>query len=134
MSLEVQTSKLHHCFKRNLLDNSINSTRAARSWFWANEIASIYKIPNPTNNNVVVAVISFGGGLYGTLDPSGKLINSDAEKYWLSLGISPSNIPTVMVKAINGAVNQPNDNDDGSTMENTIDILHYTVHPRYLKF
>jgi len=111
-------------FKRNLIDHlsDPNLPRSSRSWFWANEVANIYKIPPPTNNNVVVAVVSFGGGLYGTLDSSGNLTNSDAEKYWLSLGISPSNIPKVMIKTIDGAKNKPKDTDSGETMENTIDI------------
>jgi len=123
MSSEIQTSKLHNFLKINsTIDLSNNSNRAARSWFWANEVANIYKIPTPTDNNVVVAVVSFGGGLYGNLDASGNLTNSDAEKYWLSLGISPSNIPKIMVKTIDGAVNAPNDKDYGETMENTIDV------------
>ena len=123
MSSEVQTSKLQHFLKINsTIDLSNNSNRANRPWFWANEVANIYKIPPPTDNNVVVAVVSFGGGLYGNVDASGNLTNSDVEKYWLSLGISPSNIPKVIVKAINGAVNAPNDRDNGETMENTIDV------------
>jgi hypothetical protein len=94
----------------------------SRSWFWANEVTNIYNIPAPTNNKVVVAVVSFGGGLYGNVDSSGNLTNGDVQKYWLSLGISPSNLPNVMVKAINGAQNTPNDSDSGLTMENTIDV------------
>ena len=118
MSLEIKNYKLHTNLEINsIIDLSVaNSSRATRSWFWANEIANIYNIPTPTTNNVVVAVVSFGGGLYGTLDASGNLTNSDVEKYWLSIGISPSNIPKVIVKAINGAVNKPNDRDNGSTM------------------
>jgi len=116
---QINTKKFHHNFIKNLDDNT---SKSSRSWFWANEIANIYNIPTPTTNNVVVAVVSFGGGLYGTLDASGNLTNSDVEKYWLSIGISPSNIPKVMVKTINGAVNKPNDRDNGSTMENTIDV------------
>lgn len=119
----VETSKLYpYCKINSTIDLSENTTRSTRSWFWANEIANIYKIPTPTDNDVKIAVVSFGGGLYGTLDASGNLTNSDIEKYWLSLGILPSNIPKVIVKTINGAVNSPNENDGGATIENTIDV------------
>ena len=95
-----------------------------RPWFYANELASIYNFPAPTfTNNLNVAVISFGGGLYGTYDPvTGILTNSDCHQYWQSIGIAPANMPTIIVKTINGASNLPNINDGGSTYENTIDV------------
>lgn len=94
-----------------------------RSWFYANELASIYNIPTPNlTTRTYVAVVSFGGGLYGSLSPSGVLTNGDVQKYWTALGISSANMPTVMVIPINGATNRPNVNDSGSTIENTIDV------------
>jgi subtilase family serine protease len=119
----IETFKLYPHYKINYnIDLTENITRSTRPWFWANEVANIYKIPTPTDNNVNIAVVSFGGGLYGSLDALGNLTNSDVEKYWLSLGISPSNIPKVIVKPINGAINKPNDKDNGATIENTIDV------------
>jgi hypothetical protein len=55
-----------------------------------NEVTSIYKFPAPTTNNVVVSVISFDGGLYGTVDGSGNLTYGDVYTYWSSIGIAPT--------------------------------------------
>ena len=68
-----------------------------RSWFYADELASIYNIPSPNlTTRTYVAVVSFGGGLYGNLS-GGILTNGDVQKYWQAIGISSSNMPTVMV-------------------------------------
>lgn len=97
--------------------------RVARSWFYANEISSIYNMTTPNLTTPVnVAVVSFGGGLYGTLSPTGVLTNGDCQSYWQSIGIAPANMPKVVVIPINGARNLPNINDGGSTMENTLDV------------
>ena len=48
--------------------------------------------------------------------------NGDVQAYWTSIGIAPANHPKVIVKGINGAINQPNSNDGGATMENTLDV------------
>ena len=79
----------------------------------------MYNIPAPTANPVVVGVISFGGGLYGTLT-NGVLSNGDVQNYWTSLGITSQ--PKVIIAPISGARNNPNFNDGGSTIENTIDV------------
>ena len=97
--------------------------RVTRSWFYANELASIYNFPAPsftTNKNI--AVVSFGGGLYGSVSPTGVLTNGDCQAYWQAIGISPANMPKVMVIPINGASNNPNVNDNGATAENTLDV------------
>ena len=73
-------------------------------------------------SELVVAVVSFGGGLYGSVSNTGVLTNGDVQNYWLSIGILPANIPKVVIKTIDGATNSPNVNDGGSTMENTIDV------------
>jgi kumamolisin len=97
--------------------------RANRSWFYANEIASIYNMTPPNLTTPVnVAVVSFGGGLYGTVSPTGVLTNGDCQRYWQSIGIAPANMPKVVVVPISGARNLPNVNDGGSTMENTLDV------------
>ena len=89
--------------------------------FTATQIASIYKFPAPNPaTRITVAVISFGGGLFGTVNPStGVLTGGDVQTYWTSLGIA--NQPKVVVIPVNGAVNAPLQND-GSTIENTIDV------------
>ncbi len=93
-----------------------------RAWFYAHELASIYNFPSPTfTTNLNVAVVSFGGGLYGNYNPvTGLLTNSDCHQYWQSIGIAPENMPTIIVKPINGATNNPS--DFTSTSENTLDV------------
>jgi subtilase family serine protease len=92
-----------------------------RPWFKVNEIASLYNIPSPTSAKIVVGVISFGGGLVGDVDQNGKLTNGDVQSYWTYLGIAPENMPTVLIKPILGATNNPGATD-GSTDENTLDV------------
>lgn len=101
------------------IDNK-NQKATSRTWFYGNEITSIYKIPVPSNNKYVISVVSFGGGLYGNVSNTGVLTNGDVQKYWLSLGISRSNMPTVVIKTIGGARNSTS--DFNSTVENTIDV------------
>jgi len=117
--------KPYYKIKENIdIDNekvNYKSSISSRSWFYGNEISNIYKIPTPTNNNYVVSVVSFGGGLFGTVSNSGILTNGDVQKYWTSIGISSNNFPTVVVKTIGGTVNNPN-GDLNSTIENTIDV------------
>jgi uncharacterized protein YjdB len=86
------------------------------------QLRSIYQIPSPSTDGYVVGVVSFGGGLYGTVDSQGVLTNGDVQSYWTSIGITPANHPKVIVVGINGARNQPNMNDNGATMENTLDV------------
>jgi uncharacterized protein YjdB len=91
-------------------------------YFYMNHVRSIYDTPNPTTANVVIGVVSFGGGLYGTVDSNGVLTNGDVQTYWSSIGIPSQNHPRVIVVPINGATNSPNFNDGGATIENTIDV------------
>jgi len=96
-----------------------------RSWFTPIDLAKIYNFPNiPANPpNVVIGVISFGGGLYGTLNPdTGILTDSDLQAYWSAIGIPINNHPKVIVKTVGGATNLPDLNDGGSTFENTLDV------------
>jgi uncharacterized protein YjdB len=91
-------------------------------YFNMTELRSIYQIPAPSSSAYVVGVVSFGGGLYGTVDSQGVLTNGDVQAYWTSIGIAPANHPKVIVVGINGATNRPNINDNGATMENTLDV------------
>jgi uncharacterized protein YjdB len=91
-------------------------------YFNMSELRSIYQIPSPSSSAYVVGVVSFGGGLYGTVDSQGVLTNGDVQAYWTSIGILPANHPKVIVVGINGARNLPNRNDNGATMENTLDV------------
>lgn len=91
-------------------------------YFYMNHVRSIYDTPSPTTANVVIGVVSFGGGLYGTVDSNGVLTNGDVQTYWSSIGIPSQNHPRVIVVPINGATNTPNFNDGGATIENTIDV------------
>lgn len=105
-------------------DSSVLQTRTTRAWFYGNEITNIYNIPAPTANKYVVSVVSFGGGLFGTVTGNtnsttgGILTNGDVQAYWRSLNIT--SIPTVIIKTIGGARN--NTSDFNSSVENTIDV------------
>lgn len=92
----------------------------SRSWFYATELASIYKFPAPNPaTEYVIGVVSFGGGLYGTVNADGVLTNGDCQAYWTLCGIPAESHPKVIVKTLYGATNNP---ADSSTDENTLDI------------
>jgi subtilase family serine protease len=96
--------------------------KISRNYFFANEYASIYNMPSPNlTSDINVAVVSFGGGLFGSLSNSGILTNSDCSSYWQYLGIPSTDMPKVVVKTVGGALNNPQPND-GGTIENTIDV------------
>jgi len=95
---------------------------ATRPYFKSTELATIYNFPSPTpTDNLVVGVISFGGGMVGTVSPAGVLTNSDCQKHWGYLGIPSANFPQVIIVPISGATNNPNPTD-AATIENTIDV------------
>jgi len=104
--------------------NNVNPKENARgvSYFNMSQIVSIYNIPPNTNQNVVVGVVSFGGGLYGSLANNGILTNGDVQAYWSAIGIPSINHPKVIVVCVDGATNTPNLHDGGATIENTIDV------------
>ena len=91
-------------------------------YFTMSQLRAIYNFPVPSTSNYVIGVVSFGGGLYGSVDSHGVLTNGDVQSYWTSIGIASANHPKVIVVPINGATNSPNVNDGGSTMENTLDV------------
>jgi len=99
---------------------SVESSVASRS-FLASDIRTIYSYPAVPTNNVYVGVISVGGTLTGTIDPTtGILTGGDVQAYWTSLGIAAENQPVVRVVKLGGSELDPTDNS--STAENTLDV------------
>jgi len=97
--------------------------RAAVPYFTMSQIAKIYKIPTPNPSTpIVVGVISFGGGLYGSVGSDGLLTGGDVQAYWSYIGIPIANHPRVIVVTVDGGVNAPNVNDGGATAENSLDV------------
>ena len=101
--------------------HTVDPAATGRSWFKATELASIYAFPSPSSAKVVVGVISFGGGLFGTVNGAGILTGGDVQAYWSYCGILSANMPTVVVVPIGGATNTPS-TTDGATDENTLDV------------
>lgn len=139
-NIAIEYSLLHFKPRHKISNSPFPRVRATPSnttvpWFTTSNLVSIYNIPRPNQNTpVVVGVISFGGGLYGTVNTSGVvaagstgagiLTNGDVQAYWSWLGIT--NIPKVIVVPIGtgatAAKNTPDINDGGATIENTMDI------------
>ena len=85
--------------------------------FTLNQYRSMYNYPAAgLIEPITVAVLSFGGGLFGSVSASGILTDGDVQAQWTSLGM-----PTVKIVLINGATNRPVQNED-ATIENTIDV------------
>jgi uncharacterized protein YjdB len=101
----------------------LSADYSGKPYYNANQLATIYNFPPPNpETKVVVGVLSFGGGLYGTVDSQGVLTDGDVQQYWSTIGI-PSNMwPTVVIVPIGGATNNPNDADGGATNENSLDV------------
>lgn len=87
--------------------------------FLSTDIAKIYNFPPPVTSQIVIGVISLGGGLFGSVASNGILTGGDVQNYWTSLKIT--NQPKVIIVPIDGAVNNPA-GDLNSTIENTIDV------------
>ena len=92
--------------------NDINNKNS----YTVSQLAKIYDFPSYKKTSSVIAVLSFGGGIYGNIN-NNILTNGDIHKYWELQGVEMS---TVYVYFYNGATN---DIDDfNSTLENTIDV------------
>lgn len=91
-------------------------------YYTASQLASIYQFPTPNISiNKVVAVVSFGGGLYGSLNATSKVLtNGDVQQYWKYQGILAVNMPKVIVHLVGNSKN--NVADYSSTCENTLDV------------
>ena len=95
-------------------------------YFTPVDCAAIYNIPIPSAGQKVVGVVSLGGGLLnGTLVPTSNpsvnlFTNGDIQRYWAKMDITDQ--PTICIVSVDGAVNNPNMNDNGATIENTLDV------------
>ena len=94
-------------------------TRDTNNEFLISKMAAIYKFPAYSTTNAIIAIPSFGGGLYGTIE-NNIMTNGDAHQYWSLQGINPSDMSTVYVIFPNGATNDLS--DQSSTLENTLDV------------
>ena len=87
------------------------------------QLRDYYKIPYPPVTALasppVIAIVSFGGGVYGQPVSSGKYAG-----FWRCTDISGAGGAPIqiLVSPINGAINAPNADDGGATLENTVDI------------
>ncbi len=94
------------------------STRA----FLPTDLLSIYNLP-PQQFEAVravhIVILSFGGGLFGTLNPDGTLTGGDCQNYWQMLNLW--GMPTVKILLLDGMENDPKE-DDGASTEDTIDV------------
>ena len=78
-----------------------------------------YPPPTPQVSPPVIAVVSFGGGIYGQPVTTGQYAG-----FWKCSDIhSAGGAPIqILVAPINGAINAPNSDDGGATLENTVDV------------
>lgn len=120
---ELVFHKLHpHCLKASVSPfETLQPRIPGYSFFTASEVAQIYGFPAPdTSVNIVMGVMSFGGGLFGNVDADGILTNGDVQAYWTYLGIPTNRHPRVIIKTIDNATNTPG--ADSGTAENTLDV------------
>ena len=120
---ELVFHKLHpHCLKATVSPfETLQPRIPGYSFFTASEVAQIYGFPAPdTSVNIVMGVMSFGGGLFGTVGADGVLTNGDVQAYWTYLGIPTNRHPRVIIRTIDNATNTPG--ADSGTAENTLDI------------
>lgn len=94
-------------------------TKDVNNEFLISQMAKIYNFPTYSSTNAIVAIPSFGGGLYGNIE-NNVMTNGDAQQYWSLQGIAPENMSTVYVVYPNGATNDLS--NKSGTLENTLDI------------
>lgn len=92
-------------------------TRDTQNDFLVSQMASIYKFPSYSKTNSIVAIPSFGGGIYGDIQ-NNIMTNGDVQQYWSLQKIT--DFSTVYVFFPNGATNDLD--DEFSTLENTLDV------------
>ena len=113
-----------------LNSNIIEPNATTTPYFNAKQLASIYGFP-PVNTAIknVVAVVSFGGGLYGVppnistpyiVPPYTSSSQFDFQKYWADLGYTAAQMPQVIVYPLGYAVNDLT--YQNGTIENTMDV------------
>jgi len=87
------------------------------------DIRDYYNLPYPPATPLasppIIAVVSFGGGIYGQPVTTGQYAG-----FWRCSDISGNNGSPIqiLVAPINGAINAPNADDGGATLENTVDV------------
>ena len=87
------------------------------------ELRDYYNLPYPPATPLatppVIAIVSFGGGIYGQPVTTGQYAG-----FWKCTDISGNTGAPIqiLVAPINGAINAPNADDGGATLENTVDV------------
>jgi len=94
-------------------------TRDTNNEFLISQMAAIYKFPKYSATNAIIAIPSYGGGIYGDITNS-IMTNGDAHQYWSLQGIKSEEMSTVYVIFPNGAINDLS--DQSSTLENTLNV------------
>jgi kumamolisin len=92
-------------------------TRDTINEFLISQMAAIYKFPKYSVTDAIIAIPSYGGGIYGDITNS-IMTNGDVHQYWSLQGIN--DFSTVYVIFPNGATNDLT--DQSSTLENTLDV------------
>ena len=87
------------------------------------DLRDYYNLPYPPATPLatppVIAIVSFGGGIYGQPVTTGQYAG-----FWKCTDISGNTGSPIkiLVAPINGAINAPNADDGGATLENTVDV------------
>lgn len=87
------------------------------------DLRDYYNLPYPPATPLasppVIAIVSFGGGIYGQAVTTGQYAG-----FWKCTDISGNNGAPIqiLVAPINGAINAPNSDDGGATLENTVNV------------
>jgi kumamolisin len=100
----------------------INPHASSAHSFYPVQLKQVYNYPlqaaSPERINIVIP--SFGGGLFGTVDPTTKVLtNHDFTAYWQKQGLT--SFPTLRVVTVGTARNLPNA-QDSATVENCLDM------------
>jgi len=94
-------------------------TKNVNNEFLVSQMAKIYNFPYYSSTTAIVAIPSFGGGLYGKIE-NNVMTNGDAQQYWSLQGIAQEQMSQVYVIFPNGASNDLS--DQSATLENTLDV------------
>lgn len=119
--LTVQPSQL--CHTKLIPNDAVTDPRSPSPTYTASDFKTIYSFPDPDpEKDVVIGVISFGGGLHGNTtrninDDVDILTSGDVFTYW---GAPMDSVPTVAICLVDTAKNNPG--DFNATAENTLDV------------
>lgn len=104
--LEQESNIFHPYHAQKSMKNSMQP-RASFPKYFPREVAVAYKFPKNTGLNQKIGIIELGGG-YKKTDII-KFLGNDFN-------------PTIIDVSVNGAVNDPDDPDEGACLENYLDI------------